>query len=189
MDLPIQIKFFKKLELYQELIDQNNKKKETKSIAWNIEKDVLKWTSTGHHHLGTWITENMIKTDINILKGKYQNLEELKPAVKSLVERGFARMNSQNDSSIIITHEGLLMGQVVKDYEDGKYRQKIKYPFFIYLTWLTILSSSFLIIYNAILIILNDYILSSSKVIVLQLRQALSNRSNICFSQNLLLNL
>ena len=96
----------------------------------------------------------MIKTDPDIIpKGKYEDLGELDPAIKSLVERGFAKLVSQNESSIIISYEGLLMGQVIKDYEGRNLWHKHKYLLFYILTWATVSASSFLIIYNAVVII------------------------------------
>ncbi|EKD56929.1 MAG: hypothetical protein ACD_58C00042G0006 [uncultured bacterium] len=57
MELPFTIKFFKKLEYYQDLkrldkIASKQKAGKTKN-TWDIEKKVLRWTYSGHKHLGS----------------------------------------------------------------------------------------------------------------------------------------
>lgn len=148
MELPIQLKFFKKLELYQELKIQDNKKKKTRLNDWILEKDILYWTAEGHHHLGSNLNNEDIKQILNGYK-KYQGnkLPGYKFAKENLVARGFAKGLNGDDTTqgIKTTLEGLLMGQVIKDVQDGGIN-RLKYPLFIKLTWLTIVAGVYLVI-------------------------------------------
>jgi hypothetical protein len=61
------------------------------NVAWRIEKDILRWASTGHHHLGTPLTEAFLWDQGNgILKHENRDQGSLIEAMKNLVQRGFA---------------------------------------------------------------------------------------------------
>ena len=57
MELPFTIKFFKKLEYFQDLkrMDRNalNQQRGNNLNTWDIEKKVLRWLYPGHKHLGS----------------------------------------------------------------------------------------------------------------------------------------
>ena len=165
-ELPIKLKFFKKIELYQELNGQNKKAGySTRLTDWQKEKKILKWTAVNHHHLGSefsierlymifeeevnkvkeefsevfrgWEDKNIQETIINHLKEE-KRVGSLKSAIENLKIRGYAREGDKLDFLIIFTLEGLLMGEVIYEVEDT-WLGKIKYPFFLYITWTTII--------------------------------------------------
>lgn len=157
MELPIQLKFFRKLELYQELISENKKFREsgTEIKTWPMEKDVLAWTK-GHHHLGSPLNnadiqsileKTLVEANEKKIEKEYkkENFDtELDNVGKNLKERGYAK-DDPNDKGIIITLDGLMMGQVVNDCNKGGFKE-FKYPFLIILMWATVFSGSLLII-------------------------------------------
>lgn len=68
MELPIQLKFFKKIELYQEFKFQDEKAEEASEgilrKLWKTEKRVLRWTARHHHCLGSSIDHDYIRNNI-----------------------------------------------------------------------------------------------------------------------------
>lgn len=137
MDLPIQLKFFRKLELYQEYksIKENISNEPTASQAWDIEKRILKWTTKKHWHFGSLLTGDGIKKDI--LNG--EDPPRFTQAIENLVEKGYA-IKDQTKEGIKITKEGLLMGEVANDLEGESIVKRYKYKVFFILIWLTMLS-------------------------------------------------
>jgi len=158
-EIPIQLKFFKKLELYQELKFQNEKLEKSKRLKdWKIEKEILKWTTWNHHHLASAIThqyilENIFKKErTGLLKRMEKEKPELvteesinyvfqkgigslTPVVGNLVQRRFAEYEQEGQPQIIFTPLGLLMGEVIYDCEKSKkWWSRNKYPVFIFLT-------------------------------------------------------
>lgn len=57
MELPFTIKFFKKLEYFQDLNRLDIKDKCQKNGTWEVEKKILRWTYWGHKHLGSPLFE------------------------------------------------------------------------------------------------------------------------------------
>lgn len=181
-DIPIQLKFFRKLELYQELKAEDKKEKWSNRLRpWKIEKRILKWTAKHHYHLDSAINpdyayRNIFKEEFDKIKEDvYKNMPEptdemvthhlirdewvgnLSPVFGNLVQRDF--MEKREDGTnrpFIFTPLGLLMGQVINEVE-GSLWGKIRYPFFIILTWATILSASIVTI-NTALKILKQFI-------------------------------
>lgn len=78
-DIPIQLKFFKKLELYQELTFQNKKPKHPEDeINWKNEKIILSYAFIEFHILGEAIEWNDI--------AKFIFIEEYREARKEALE-------------------------------------------------------------------------------------------------------
>lgn len=153
MELPIQLKFFKKLELYQELIFQNKKAGEAggdRRKVWKTEKEILKWTTWNHHYLRSPINHDYIR--INILKNKSADKYDkaLTNTTQNLIKRGFAIAPEilKDVTDIEFTQLGLLMGEVVNDTEGEKKWPKIKYDLFYKLVWLTAISGALIVIIN-----------------------------------------
>ena len=146
MELPIQIKFFRKLELYQELKFSEEKNRQTQRQVWGIEKQILKWTVDNHHHLGSPLSNEYIKE--NILRTRDTNyLNNLEPAVGNLRVKKLAR---QVNGGIEITLEGLMMGEVIHDLEETRFG-KYKYGLFIKLVWATIFAGVFTVLYESLI--------------------------------------
>jgi len=151
MEIPIQLIFFKKLELYQVLKEENKKRKGTKRKTWDVEKRILIWTKE-HHHLNSPITQSIVMDEILMPKREPGTLTEYSFAMENLVVRGFANIaTEENITAIKITKEGLIMGSVINDIETESKNpwNKFKYPFFIWITWITIIAGIIILIYNA----------------------------------------
>lgn len=129
MNTPITSKFFKKIELYQELVFQDRLFKkslkdpdqthQTKS-TWEVEKKVLYWTRWGHKHLGSPLVTNRFKTDYDLqdmkLTQKEAEVAGIRELMQNLVQRGFAKYvdeQKREDAGILISDKGLLAGALV----------------------------------------------------------------------------
>src|SRR5437870_1737094 len=143
MELPIQLKFFRKIELYQEYksIENNPSKDLTWSEAWNIEKAILMWMPENHWHIGDYLGYERIKKDI--LKADPPRFSQ---AITNLITRGFAE-NPDKVSAIKITKEGFLMAEVINDIDGRKFN---RYFLFNALVWLTVWSGIVIVVANAI---------------------------------------
>lgn len=154
MELPITLKFFHKIELYQELRREDKKRQEHPEV-WDMAKALLRWTTYGHQFLYDPVRTTFIKDNIlPELKLNYGfepklgicgTIEELiKKALGDLVVKGYAKEISteaipghpeeKNVTSIQTSLEGLYMGEVINDFELGGYHRK-KYAFFYIATW------------------------------------------------------
>ncbi len=150
MELPIQLKLFKKLELYQELKFQDikcEKASQRLSKVWKTEKLILSWTAQGHHLIAHPINHDYVRG--GLLKDKEKDNYEfgLSGTFTNLIGRGFAVPVENDSSSIIFTPTGLLMGEVINDVENGKLGG-MKYGFFYYLTWVAAITGALIIIFN-----------------------------------------
>lgn len=155
MTLPITPKFFKKLELFQELrrLDKRNKDHE----EWDMEKVFLEWVQVNHFYLGTFLNVQRI---IEILKStkKFDDKQLHKHTfdmMQNLKEHGWAQYDPNNpkDENIIkVNHEGMLLAEVIS--ETNKLEKFILYWIFIILAWIMVISSIIIIIHNAIKIFL-----------------------------------
>lgn len=144
MELPIQLKFFRKLELYQEYKSSEKKASKTWREAWDIEKKTLKWT-TNYHHLESPLSREHIKK--RILKERdSMYMAELDHAMGNLCVKRFAK---SVEGGIEITADGLMMGEVISDIEERLWR-KYSYALFIVLVWLTVASGIFTVTVEAI---------------------------------------
>jgi hypothetical protein len=156
MDLPIQLNFFKKLELYQELKGEDSKATDAEGnidIAWRIERDILNWTVKNHHHLGTPLTETYIldpKNDV-LSRANATDPNSVPRAMENLIQRGFAEQDHTGRTiQIKISKEGLLMGEVIYDTRAQNLFRKYKYVFFLCLTWILIILGIILLILNVV---------------------------------------
>ena len=177
--IPIQLKFYKKLEFYQELRRQNRRATNSERLHdWENEKKILKWAARNHHHLNSRVSHDQLywdafadvrqeieiefkaifaqfseqqvkETVINHLKKKVGSLSA---PCANLYRRGYAS-DYQVSSGLIFTNEGLLMGEVIDECENGTPIDAWKYPFFIVLVWATISSAALITIVSAINII------------------------------------
>jgi hypothetical protein len=152
MELPIQLHFFKKLELYQELRAQNEKAL-GRDRAWPLEKMMLKWTVWNHHHLSTPLKADVAYLHPEIIqKTDEDNFPLLLEAMRNLVERGYATYATGRamDDGIKFTRIGLLMGEVIDDVEGsgaGTW-SAWRYVAFIVLVWIIAIAGALLVIIN-----------------------------------------
>ncbi len=137
MDLPVQITFFKKLELYQELKSRDARRGDDK--AWMGEKDILRWAATEHRHLGTGIDWLFVKTNI-LTDLRYNNFPDdaLRP-MENLLQRGYV----VGWPKIKFLKEGLLMGEVIDEVAQGR---GWRYEFLYWFTWIAVICGVLLVI-------------------------------------------
>lgn len=158
MDLPIKLKFYKKLELYQELKFQNKKAKGTDNKVWKTEKKILKWTVWDHHFLREPLSQEHIRKTLfeNGTNQLMPNMKEydvhLTKPFENLIARDYAE-SVQNNEKIRITPLGLLIGEVIYDIEE-KVLGKIRYELFYWGTWLVVISASLLVIAQLIKVVM-----------------------------------
>ncbi|MEK7618098.1 MAG: hypothetical protein AAB410_03040 [Patescibacteria group bacterium] len=154
MALPIQLKFFKKIELYQEYKSEEYKAATTDKKVWITEKEILRWTTDNHHHLGSEITKDHVRRVIfhegteRFTESKYKFDIRLNKPFENLVQRGYATKN--NEDALIITREGLLMGEVINDVEKNLFSKYIKYNSLYWLVWITAIAGALTIVINFI---------------------------------------
>ena len=131
MELPIQLKFFKKIELYQDYkFEQKKSLGGTRLKSWELEKKILKWTKEKHHHLGSPLSLERIKKEI-----LNEDHPETQNAMSSLVARGYAGVYPDSADAVYpicikINRAGLLMGEVIGELESSKFLIRSKYPIF-----------------------------------------------------------
>lgn len=149
MELPITPKFFKKLEIYQEIkrLDKRN----AKHSEWDMEKDFLLWAHTDHFHLGSFLSTKNVLDRLNKLN-KYNNKDlndHVFKMMQNLKEHGWAEWwpREWENNAIKINKEGLLVGEVIFDISRSG---RIFYESFILISWLTIISGIVIVIANAI---------------------------------------
>ncbi|MFA6466770.1 MAG: hypothetical protein WCV71_02855 [Patescibacteria group bacterium] len=195
-DIPIKLDFFRKLELFQQLIVLNRRSKNGNDYVkknWRMEKKILRWASKNSHILSIpfdmdhiyfefyqeeyddtktrllrkFVNENKLdsyditeeheqiieKQTKNYFEEKYG---EFKYIFGNLVHRGFAEYSSKkfNNYEIFITQTGLLMGNVIDDYEGSIFW--LKYPLFIIIVWIFVISVIIITISQAISVFLFD---------------------------------
>lgn len=151
MELPIQLKLFKKLELYQELKFQDrksNKASDRLRKVWKTEKLILSWTAYGHHLISHSIDYAYVRG--GLLKNKDRTTFDwgLSSTFGNLVMRGYVLpVDNTLPPRFLFTPSGLLMGEVINDVESSGLGG-IKYDFLYYLTWTTALMGALFIIIN-----------------------------------------
>lgn len=148
------LKFFKKLELFQELQRLDKRNKDHKE--WDMEKVFLEWAQINHFYLGAFLD---IQKIIEILKStkKFDDKqlhEHTFDMMQNLEEHGWAQWYDprKNKNAIKINHEGMLLAEVIS--ETNKSEKFILYRIFIILVWVMVISSIIIIIHNAIKIFL-----------------------------------
>lgn len=145
MDLPYTPKFFKKLELFQEIRRLN--KREGEQIHWQAEKALLKWANAEHHHLGTplldWDIERRLEgmPDILAIQPDTNTHVLARVVIGNLISRGWAveYLKERADGSFRmqgakIAREGMLAAEVIGDVLPKQWK-RVVYSVFGGLTW------------------------------------------------------
>ncbi len=141
MDAPLGVTFFKKVELYQKISSldyqsRNMDKKRGLPPLWPLMKKVLTWTYTGHKHLGSPIKKEHFDPgsshskleDFGITKEELRGVSVSK-LLDNLIGHGFATdilvgklAKKSIEQEIYFTREGLLMGEVLNELKNFRYR-------------------------------------------------------------------
>lgn len=141
MELPITPTFFKRLDIFQKLMDFE-KDEEIKS-TWKAEKIVLVWAAgADHQHIGSYIDPSHVtkplENEIGTGKLDERSVEYAvhpQEVLDALIVRGFADKNP-NNKSVLINKDGLMAGKIIKETKYLKSNQK--YWFWISLWWIVL---------------------------------------------------
>jgi hypothetical protein len=160
MELPIQLRIFRKIELFQELKNRNKKSKKTNLKAWEIEKDILSLTKY-HHHIGSVLTIEKVKdwlehvvSDKRYSEGELSNW--LKKSIENLIEDGFAKRTSESNEELkfLFTRDGMIMGEVVNELKGNclkKIAHNLKYYSLTYLVWLSVILAMLYVVVSSMI--------------------------------------
>lgn len=143
MDLPIAPSFFRRIDVYQRLIEAEREKL-TKDI-WEAEKEVLRWAAGPDHKLigskissdhvkdilGKSFEESMVHGNIDKAKNSINYASFCSNVLEALALRGFAVLE---DSAARISPEGFTAGKILIETEDLK--KPDRYRVWILLWWL-----------------------------------------------------
>lgn len=158
MDLPIRLRFFGKLTLYQELkkLDCDGK------LEWSNERKILSWAADSERHKD-WHTPLDLKMALDhgdivgIIAGDIEDKDTyIRNRFGNLVKRGYATWSDDVKKGIFFTPDGFLMGEIINEIEVNP-SARGRYEFFYYLSWVIFFAGAFLVIANA-LGVLRDWI-------------------------------
>lgn len=167
MNLPFTPTFFKKLDIYQQLVDYE-KAVEIKPI-WKAEKVVLLWAiGRGHQHIGSYISPGNVKDALEMEVKVNGKLDEsaaayavhIQQVLDALVVRGFAEAHHAN-SSIRINQNGFIAGKILE--ETDFLTKTFKYKLWTWLWW-GVLFAAAVILINQVLSALSGIFESISKL-------------------------
>jgi hypothetical protein len=148
MDLPITPKFFKKLELFQELnrLDKRN----IDHVEWKMERQLLLWAHSNHFHLGSYLSNRFVFDTLKKTEkfSEAQLNEHVVKTMENLCEHGWSErpMSRDQRAEIKINREGMLVAEVLSDVSRGR---KTWYQFLIIVSWLTIVAGIIIVLVNA----------------------------------------
>ena len=150
MDSPIQLSFFKKLELYQGLKSRNSRVRDDK--AWSGEKEILRWSALGHRHLGTPIDATFVKNNILTNQSIYDNFpDDAERPMENLISKEYAKGTKRE---LFFLREGLLMGEVIDDVANGK---RLRYECIYWLVWVAAICGALTVIAPVVRFILHVF--------------------------------
>lgn len=158
MDLPIKLSFYRKLELYQELTRLNNIAQQNAIFNrnWKAAKVLLLWIFQNQEESihPRPFTDKIFEIVYPVLEEEQKDTNEqeidiTQQIVKDLINRGYL---SGSPAEVYFTKEGLLMGEVISDYENPFTR--IGYATLYYVIWLAFLSGLVFVVLNTIKLII-----------------------------------
>jgi hypothetical protein len=127
MDVPITLRFFEKLNLYQDI----SKRDGQHGTTWHNERNILAWAanSNRHMHLHTPLTVDMAFDRQEItgeIVGVADPKEQIRQIFGNLVMRGYASWGS-NETEIRFTRDGFTTGEIINEIvahpsKNGVYR-------------------------------------------------------------------
>jgi len=139
MDIPITLRFFEKLNLYQEI-----KKRNSKSLhEWETEKRILSWAANPEHHrhMHTPLTvQRALDTPDEIIGsitevGEVDRQRYVRVIFGNLVARGLAQWSDNTENGIRFTRDGFLVGETLNDINESP-ETEWKYRFVYVVSWL-----------------------------------------------------
>jgi hypothetical protein len=152
MDIPIRLKFLKKLDLYQELIRQDKKAKKTSKKVWAMEKILLKWTYNNHHHICSPLKKEKLEQILHKADFATSSIKHIEKVMGNLVGRGFAKKFDEKADvgyGIYFSPDGLYMGEVIYEIEENQWG-RTKYPLYLTVVWTIIVTSVVLLFWNVV---------------------------------------
>lgn len=159
MDIPIRLKFFRKLELYQELKKLDKLVKRSDIFInrdWKVGKEVLKSEAQNLQFYPLSFDDLLLDAAMRVLpdrsemKGNETQIDVARQVVDVLISRGYAM---GKPGKMFFTPDGIWMGEVINDCES--WWRKIRYPIFYWFVWITFISSGIILLWSGIKIIVN----------------------------------
>jgi hypothetical protein len=136
MNLPFSPTFFRKMDIFQQLMEYESQKK--KKQLWEGEKAVLMWAGSEHHqHLGSAIGLNHAKdaleycvTEKFITGAERDRMKgSVRHIIESLITHEFASLHDDSNPkspSIKIDRNGILAGDILIETNNLKNPRKYK---------------------------------------------------------------
>ena len=127
MNTPITGRFFRKIELFQDVIDLNKifrrnvwELKNGSKNTWEIEKKVLYWARFKHKHLGSTLTGEKFNSSVDLSdfvltnKGVSDELGGGQYWLMNLVQHNYADRHDSGEG-VLINSNGLLMAALLSE--------------------------------------------------------------------------
>ncbi|MDE3161740.1 MAG: hypothetical protein KGL64_00655 [Acidobacteriota bacterium] len=159
MDLPITLRFFEQLSVYQRI----RKRDQTNTAEWQWQKQFLRWAANPefHRHRSTNIPvnhafDNLVSMGLESARGSSDS--DTRGNIKhgifgNLVSSELAAWSdaANLDAGILVTPEGFMFGEVLNDICDEQ--QRYLYGFHSGLSWALFLAGAFIVFAEAVKII------------------------------------
>lgn len=171
MNLPFFPTFFRKMDIFQQLLEYESQKGE--KHLWEGEKALLMWAGSEHHqHLGSLIDIHHVEDALdycvgldlitefekNRMKGSIPHILESLP-VHEFGELGNA--SEPKNPRVKINRNGILAGQIL--IETNNLKDQKKYQIWIYIWWGILGGAALILIDQSLTALLN--ILKSFKIL------------------------
>lgn len=152
MNLPFTPTFFRKIDVYQRIMEFENDLS-IKHI-WQAEKVILIWSAGEHHqHIGSYIDAKCAMVPLRqAVNDGLLDQDSVEYAVSpqhvlnSLITKGFAEKNPTNES-VKITQDGFWAGKILK--ETDRLKKVSTYQFWIWFWWLVFVLALIILFYQA----------------------------------------
>jgi len=155
MDLPLTPTFFRKIDIFQNLLDLEKEAKE--KPIWYAEKEILLWAAgKNHQNLGEFIegktlinyfwpkvtSQSLTPEAVPFLSTEY----EINKTFRSLEVRGLVEKSMIFTEHYRINNSGLLAGQILRETNNLRSKRKMfKYNATISIWWVLVSSTSLLV--------------------------------------------
>ncbi len=147
MNLPFSVTFFKKIDIFHQIREMDNEKKDKHLLI--AEKAVLDWAASEHHqHLGSPIGTEHVQSALLIYisegridKSEQENLNRsAQNILDSLETRGFGNyphLNGSEDKRVKINSYGLQTGKVIRELKH--WESWVIYIFWTIIWWVVLI--------------------------------------------------
>jgi hypothetical protein len=159
MDVPITLRFFEKLNLYQDIRRLDKKA----PPGWENQRRILSWAGdeNRHQHRAIELTVEMAleHDDITGLEGKYRDQNSasdkrnyiIHSCFGNLVSAGFAKWKNEDnwEHGIIFTREGFQAGEVINRLQTGLWARCAYFSSYV-LSWALFVAAAVIAVGEAV---------------------------------------